>query len=81
MVLAQKICISLALFSFGNLMSFSGYVASQNADQPTSALVAIRLCMGVIPATLVVVGLVLMRRWPQRLPSQTLALPEPSDAC
>jgi GPH family glycoside/pentoside/hexuronide:cation symporter len=80
MVLAQKICISLALFSFGNLMSFSGYVASQNADQPTSALVAIRLCMGVIPATLVVVGLVLMRRWPQRLPSQTLALPEPCDA-
>jgi GPH family glycoside/pentoside/hexuronide:cation symporter len=69
MVLAQKICISLALFSFGNLMSLSGYVASQNAAQPASALVAIRLCMGIIPATLVVVGLVLMRRWPQRVPS------------
>jgi len=66
MVLGQKICISLALFLFGNLMSFSGYQASRGILQPDSALVAIRLCMGLIPAVLVVLGLMIMRRWPER---------------
>ncbi|WP_370561513.1 MFS transporter [Cyanobium sp. NS01] len=70
MVLAQKICISLALFFFGNMMSLSGYQAVRDALQPASALVAIRLCMGLIPAVLVVLGLVVMRRWPERLPLQ-----------
>jgi GPH family glycoside/pentoside/hexuronide:cation symporter len=28
--------------------------------------VAIRLCMGLIPAVLIVLGLVVMRRWPER---------------
>jgi GPH family glycoside/pentoside/hexuronide:cation symporter len=66
MVLAQKICISVALFFFGNLMSISGYVASKAMAQPDSALIAIRLCMGLIPAILVVLGLVVMRRWPEK---------------
>ncbi|WP_255005702.1 MFS transporter [Cyanobium sp. ATX 6F1] len=66
MVLAQKICISLALFFFGNLMSLSGYQATQTILQPQSALVAIRLCMGLIPAVMVVLGLLVMRRWPDR---------------
>jgi GPH family glycoside/pentoside/hexuronide:cation symporter len=66
MVLAQKICISLALFLFGNLMSLSGYVAAQGIDQPASALTAIRLCMGIIPAVLIALGLIVMRRWPDR---------------
>jgi GPH family glycoside/pentoside/hexuronide:cation symporter len=66
MVLGQKLCISLALLLFGNLMSLSGYVAARNAVQPASALIAIRLCMGLIPAVLVVLGLVVMRRWPAR---------------
>jgi GPH family glycoside/pentoside/hexuronide:cation symporter len=71
MVFTQKICISFALFFFGNLMSFSGYQAARGIDQPESALVAIRLCMGVIPAVLVVLGLLVMRRWPKRrLPPQ-----------
>ncbi len=73
MVLSQKICISFALFFFGNLMSLSGYQAARNAIQPDSALVAIRLCMGIIPAVLVVLGLLVVRRWPQR----SLAAPEP----
>jgi len=73
MVFTQKICISFALFFFGNLMSFSGYQAARGIDQPESALVAIRLCMGVIPAVLVVLGLIVMRRWPKRkLPPQVL---------
>jgi GPH family glycoside/pentoside/hexuronide:cation symporter len=66
MVFTQKICISFALFFFGNLMSFSGYVASRGMLQPDSALVAIRLCMGIIPAVLVVLGLVVIRRWPEK---------------
>ena len=66
MVLGQKVCISVALFLFGNLMSLSGYQASRGILQPDSALVAIRLCMGLIPAVLVVLGLVIMRRWPER---------------
>ncbi|MCP9832080.1 MFS transporter [Synechococcus sp. HJ21-Hayes] len=66
MVFTQKICISFALFFFGNLMSFSGYVASRGIVQPNSALVAIRLCMGIIPAVLVVLGLVVMRHWPEK---------------
>ena len=64
MVFAQKICISVALLLFGNLLSLSGYVASRGVDQPASALLAIRMCMGILPALLVVVGLLLMRRWP-----------------
>ena len=67
MVLGQKLCISVALLFFGNLMSLSGYVAARDALQPASALVAIRLCMGLIPALLVVLGLVVMRRWPSRV--------------
>jgi GPH family glycoside/pentoside/hexuronide:cation symporter len=47
-------------------MSLSGYQASRGILQPDSALVAIRLCMGLIPAVLVVLGLVIMRRWPER---------------
>jgi GPH family glycoside/pentoside/hexuronide:cation symporter len=66
MVFTQKICISFALFFFGNLMSLSGYVANRGVFQPPSALLAIRLCMGLIPATLLVLALVVMRRWPER---------------
>jgi GPH family glycoside/pentoside/hexuronide:cation symporter len=66
MVFAQKICISFALFFFGQLMSLSGYEAARKILQPDSALIAIRLCMGLIPAVLVVLGLVVMRRWPER---------------
>jgi GPH family glycoside/pentoside/hexuronide:cation symporter len=66
MVFTQKICISFALFFFGNLMSLSGYQAKLVTVQPISALVAIRLCMGLIPAVLIVLGLVVMRRWPER---------------
>jgi GPH family glycoside/pentoside/hexuronide:cation symporter len=66
MVLGQKLCISGALFLFGNVMSFSGYEPSRGILQPDSALLAIRLCMGLIPALLVVLGLVIMRHWPER---------------
>jgi GPH family glycoside/pentoside/hexuronide:cation symporter len=76
MVLGQKLCISLALLFFGNLLSFSGYEAAQGTQQPESALIAIRLCMGLIPALLVVLGLVVMRRWPKS-PPRPLVLEAP----
>ncbi len=65
MVFVQKLCISLVLFGFGSLMSLSGYLPAMGTQQPESALVAIRLCMGLIPALLVVLGLVVMRHWPR----------------
>jgi GPH family glycoside/pentoside/hexuronide:cation symporter len=46
--------------------------------QPTSALVAIRLCMGLIPALLVALGLVVMRRWPRRPPHHAIPAPAPA---
>jgi GPH family glycoside/pentoside/hexuronide:cation symporter len=73
MVFVQKLCISLVLFSFGSLMTLSGYVPTLGSDQPQGALVAIRLCMGLIPAVLVVLGLLVMRRWPSG-PQRLLAL-------
>ena len=67
MVLAQKVCISAVIALLGVLLSASGYnEALTTTAQPASALVAIRLCMGIIPAVLVVLGLVVMRRWPER---------------
>lgn len=70
MVLAQKLCISLVITLLGALLTASGYDETlPNALQPESALLAIRLCMGLIPGLLVVLGLVVMRRWPRRLPA------------
>jgi len=54
------------VFALGNVLSFSGYEAGLQGLQPESALLTIRLCMGLIPATLVVLGLLVMRRWPER---------------
>jgi len=66
MVVTQKLGIGLAVFLLGNILSLSGYQASLAQLQPSSALFTIRLSMGLIPALLVVLGLVVMRRWPER---------------
>ena len=67
MVLAQKVCISLVIALLGVLLTASGYSDSlASGAQPASALATIRLCMGLIPALLVVLGLVVMRRWPEK---------------
>jgi len=73
MVFGQKLIIGLSMSVFGGLLSLTGYISSQTCrgalsfiEQPASALLAIRLCMGLIPALLVVLGLVVMRRWPDR---------------
>jgi glycoside/pentoside/hexuronide:cation symporter, GPH family len=70
MVLAQKVCISAVIALLGVLLSASGYNEALASDaQPASALMAIRLCMGIIPAVLVLLGLVVTRRWPEKGPS------------
>ena len=67
MVLAQKVCISVVIALLGALLTASGYSeALASSAQPASAITTIRLCMGLIPAVLVVLGLVVMRRWPEK---------------
>lgn len=67
MVQIQKLGSALSVFALGLLLSWSGYVASMGPDQPQSALVMIRLCMGLVPALLVVMALWLMKGWDRRL--------------
>jgi GPH family glycoside/pentoside/hexuronide:cation symporter len=67
MVLAQKVCISVVIALLGVLLTASGYSETlASSAQPASAVTTIRLCMGLIPAVLVVLGLVVMRRWPEK---------------
>jgi GPH family glycoside/pentoside/hexuronide:cation symporter len=76
MVLAQKVCISVVIALLGTLLTASGYnEALANSAQPASALTTIRLCMGLIPALLVVLGLLVMRRWPERSPQSRPSRP------
>ncbi|CAK6695747.1 MFS transporter [Synechococcus sp. CBW1107] len=70
MVMTQKLGSAVSVFLLGNLLSWSGYVAGLVGGQPHPALVMIRLCIGLIPAVLVVLGLVVMRHWPQTDGSQ-----------
>ena len=75
MVLSQKLVIGLTMSVFGSLLSLTGYISGQEGDcsgalsfiqQPATALLAIRICMGLIPTILVVLGLLVMRGWPDR---------------
>jgi GPH family glycoside/pentoside/hexuronide:cation symporter len=66
MVVTQKLGIGVAVFALGNVLSLSGYQASAGLVQPGTALATIRLCMGLIPAVLIVGGLLVMRRWPEK---------------
>ena len=74
MVFGQKLIIGLTMSVFGSLLSLTGYISSQGdcngalsfIAQPDSALLAIRICMGLLPAILVMFGLVVMRGWPDR---------------
>ena len=71
----QKLVIGLTMSVFGTLLSLTGYISGREGDcsgalsfiqQPDSALLSIRICMGLLPAVLVVLGLVVMRGWPDR---------------
>ena len=67
MVQIQKLGSALSAFVLGALLSASGYQASLGTSQPEQALVMIRLCIGVIPAGLVMVAVWVMRHWPPGL--------------
>jgi GPH family glycoside/pentoside/hexuronide:cation symporter len=73
MVFGQKLVIGLSMSVFGVLLSLTGYISTTSCDgalnfieQPDTALLAVRLCMGLIPAILVLLGLGVMRGWPDR---------------
>ena len=70
MVFIQKIGIGLSIQFLGVLLSLAGYKSSTNClsslgeiDQPLTAIITIRLCMGLIPSLLVIAGLITMRPW------------------
>ena len=78
MVFSQKLVIGFSMQLFGVLLSLSGYISASSCSgalsyiaQPTSALITIRVCMGLIPAVLVVLGLVVMRDWPSSVPTRS----------
>ena len=77
MVVIQKLGIGVAVFALGNVLSWSGYQASEGLVQPGSALTTIRLCMGLIPAVLIAAGLLVMRRWPEKGLHRRPASPSP----
>jgi len=68
MVLLQKLALALGLFLVGQVLQWSGFMttaAGQTApEQPASALLAIRLLVGPIPAIVLVIGLVLAYFYP-----------------
>ena len=73
MVLVQKLGIGISVQVLGVLLSLAGYRSANNCKeliecsvQPDLALLAIRICMGLIPALLVGLGLIVMRRWPEK---------------
>ncbi len=71
MVLIQKVGIGISVQVLGVLLTISGYLSPTNCTgamtfikQPESALLSIRLCMGLIPSLLVLIGLLIIRSWP-----------------
>ncbi|WP_186538512.1 MFS transporter [Synechococcus sp. BIOS-E4-1] len=73
MVFGQKLIIGGSMSVFGALLSLTGYISTEMCDgalsfieQPQNALLAIRMSMGLIPAILVMLGLMVIRRWPDR---------------
>jgi len=74
MVLIQKIGIAFSVQLLGFLLYLSGYQScfvDKNAlnivEQCYSAQLTIRLCIGFIPSILVIIGLLIMRKWDRKL--------------
>ncbi len=68
MVLCQKLGIALSVGLFGYLLTLAGFKEGAcqtivNITQPDSALLTVRICMGLIPSILVYWGLLTMRDW------------------
>jgi len=74
MVLIQKIGIALSVQLLGFLLYLSGYqscIVDKDGlniiEQCYSAQLTIRLCIGLIPSILVIIGLLIMRKWDRKL--------------
>ena len=63
MTLLQKFGLALGLFLVGAALEASGFV-SEAAQQPESALTAIRLFMGPMPMILLIAGIIIIRFYP-----------------
>ena len=65
-VFAQKAVLALTTYIVGWALQLSGFVSAKGTDvvQPQSALDTIRICVGVLPALAIVVGLVFAWRYP-----------------
>ena len=74
MVLIQKIGIAFSVQLLGFLLYLSGYQSCfvdkdglNIIEQCYSAQLTIRLCIGFIPSILVIIGLLIMRKWDRKL--------------
>ena len=72
MVLIQKIGIALSVQLLGFLLYLSGYQSCfvdkeglNIMEQCFTAQLTIRLCIGFIPSVLVIIGLLIIRKWDQ----------------
>jgi GPH family glycoside/pentoside/hexuronide:cation symporter len=63
LVFLQKLGLALALFTSGQVLSWAGFEA-QGSQQPATALWAIRLLIGPMPALLLLVSLWFAYRYP-----------------
>ena len=77
MVLCQKLGIAISVGLFGFLLTFAGFKEGScqeiiDFSQPDSALLTVRICMGLIPSILVCWGLLIMRDWKNRDEAQQI---------
>ncbi len=73
MVFIQKFLIALSMCLVTFSLQISGYESPEVCkgaltfiEQPISAQIAIRICMGLIPTILVSIGILIMRDWPDK---------------
>lgn len=68
MVFLQKIGIAIAIYMVGQTLEWSGYVTPEVAGaetiQPESALTALRIIIGPIPALIILAGIILVYFYP-----------------
>tara|TARA_Y100001970_G_scaffold9327_1_gene10890 strand:- start:26366 stop:27703 length:1338 start_codon:yes stop_codon:yes gene_type:complete len=73
MVLIQKIGIGISVQVLGLLLSLSGYKIGNNCidlnclKQPELTQITIRICIGLIPSILVILGLLSMKKWDEKV--------------
>ncbi|MDJ0844627.1 MFS transporter [Crocosphaera sp.] len=60
----QKIGIAVALFVVGKILDIAGYIPGSTGQQPETALWAIRMIIGPVPITLLMIGFVFAYLYP-----------------